>query len=139
MKKILIYFLLVAISSTTINAQSITGMVVDEYDAPLSYSNIILQRSDSTYIDGTVADTSGRFTLAAHPEAARVQVKFIGFKTDYRALNDLELIKLTPDTKVLGKAVVKATLPKTEIHGDALVTKIENSVLAESGSATDVP
>lgn len=139
MKKTLLIFLLSAITSyMTLNAQSITGRVVDEYDAPLSYANIILQRPDSTYIYGTVADTSGRFTIAAHPEAAWVQVTFIGYETQYRALNDLELIKLNPDTQVLGKAVVKAVLPKTEIHGDALVTKIENSVLAESGSATDV-
>ena len=125
-------------SSITTNAQSITGKVVDETDTPLAYANVILQKSDSTYIAGAVADTAGRFALAAHPEAAWVQVTFIGYETQYRSLNDIELIKLTPDTEVLGKAVVKAVLPKTEIHGDALVTKIENSVLAESGSATDV-
>ena len=127
-----------ATSSITTNAQSITGKVVDETDTPLAYANVILQKSDSTYIAGAVADTAGRFALAAHPEAAWVQVTFIGYETQYRALNDIELIKLTPDTEVLGKAVVKAVIPKTEIHGSALVTKIENSVLAESGSATDV-
>ncbi len=124
--------------STTTRAQSLSGKVVDESNAPLSYANIILQRSDSTYIDGAVADNDGRFAIAAHPEAVRVQITFIGYETQYRSLNNIELIRLTPDTEVLGKAVVKATLPKTEIHGDALVTKIENSVLAESGSASDV-
>ena len=127
-----------ATSSITTKAQSITGKVVDETDTPLAYANVILQKSDSTYIAGAVADTAGRFAIAAHPEAAWVQVTFIGYETQYRTLNDIELIKLTPDTEVLGKAVVKAVLPKTEIHGDALVTKIEHSVLAESGSATDV-
>ena len=139
MKRILLLCLLTAIvSSLSLCAQNITGKVVDETDAPLAYANIILQRSDSTYIDGAVADTAGRFVLAAHPEAVRVQVTFIGYETVYRALNELELIRLVPDTEVLGKAVVRATLPKTEIKGDALVTKIENSVLAESGSAADV-
>ena len=139
MKKIFLFLILMAVTSSfTTNAQSITGKVVDETDSPLAYANVILQKSDSTYIAGAVADTAGRFTIAAHPEAAWVQVTFIGYETQYRALSDIELIKLTPDTEVLGKAVVKAVLPKTEIHGDALVTKIENSVLAESGSATDV-
>ena len=139
MKRLFVlYFLLTAVSSISLSAQNITGKVVDEYDSPLAYANVILQRSDSTYIEGAVADTSGRFTISSHPEAARLQISFIGYETQYRALNDLELIRLEPDTEVLGKAVVKATLPKTEIHGDALVTKIENSVLAESGSATDV-
>ena len=137
MKRVFILFIMMALSITA-NAQSITGMVVDETDTPLAYANVILQKSDSTYIAGAVADTAGRFTIAAHPEAAWVQVTFIGYETQYRSLKDLELIKLIPDTEVLGEAVVKATLPKTEIHGDALVTKIEHSVLAESGSATDV-
>ncbi|MBR6546727.1 MAG: outer membrane beta-barrel protein [Bacteroidales bacterium] len=139
MKKVFLFLILMAVTSSfTTNAQSITGKIVDETDTPLAYANVILQKSDSTYIAGAVADTAGRFAIAAHPEAAWVQVTFIGYETQYRSLNDIELIKLTPDTEVLGKAVVKAVLPKTEIHGDALVTKIENSVLAESGSATDV-
>ena len=139
MKRVFLFLILMAVtSSITTKAQSITGKVVDETASPLAYANVILQKGDSTYIAGAVADTAGRFAIAAHPEAAWVQVTFIGYETQYRALNDIELIKLTPDTEVLGKAVVKAVIPKTEIHGDALVTKIENSVLAKSGSATDV-
>ena len=139
MKRLFLFLILMAAtSSITTNAQSITGKVVDETDTPLAYANVILQKSDSTYIAGAVADTAGRFALAAHPEAAWVQVTFIGYETQYRALNDIELVKLTPDTEVLGKAVVKAVIPKTEIQGSALVTKIENSVLADAGSASDV-
>ena len=139
MKRLLLLCLFAAVASAmTVSAQSISGKVVDESDAPLAYANVILQRSDSTYIEGAVADTAGMFTMASHPEAVRVQISFIGYETQYRALDDIALVKLLPDTEVLGKVVVKAVLPKTEIHGDALVTKIENSVLAESGSATDV-
>ena len=138
MKRLFVLCFLYAASALSICAQNITGRVIDETDAPLAYANIILQRADSTYIEGAVADTAGIFVLAAHPEAARVQVTFIGYETEYRALNDLDQIRLTPDTEVLGKAVVRATLPKTEVKRDALVTKIENSVLAQSGSATDV-
>lgn len=138
MKRLFVLCFLYAASALSLCAQNITGRVIDETDLPMAYANIILQRADSTYIEGAVADTAGIFVLAAHPEAARVQVTFIGYETEYRALNDLDLIRLTPDTEVLGKAVVRATLPKTEVKGDALVTKIENSVLAQSGSATDV-
>ena len=138
MKRLSALCVLSAVSALTLCAQNFTGKVIDENDSPLAYANIILQRADSTYIEGAVADTAGIFVLTAHPEAARIQVTFIGYETEYRALNDLDLIRLTPDTEVLGKAVVRATLPKTEVKGDALVTKIENSVLAQSGSAADV-
>ena len=52
--------------------------------------------------------------------------------------NDFGVIKMEPDTEMLDKVVVKAVLPKTEIVGDAFVTNVENSVLADAGSANDV-
>ena len=139
MKKIFLTILLSTFASAfSLMAQSVTGKVVDETDAPLAYTNVILQTSDSTYLGGTITDTTGRFVIPGHRDAVRVQITFIGYKTEYRTLDNIEVIKLTPDTEVLGKAVVKATLPKTEIKGDAFVTKIEKSVLAEAGSANDV-
>ena len=140
MKKILLSltFLLAALTSFNLHAQSITGKVLDESDAPLAYANIILQKADSTYLAGTITDTTGTFIISGYHDAVRVQISFIGYETEYRSVDNLTLIRLTPDTEVLGKSVVKATLPKTEIKGDAFVTKIENSVLAEAGSANDV-
>lgn len=139
MKKTIVTIILcVVVSAYNLVAQTITGKVVDEFDAPLAYTNVILQASDSTYLVGTVTDTTGRFVIPGRADAVRVQVSFIGYKPEYRTLDNLEIIKLTPDTEVLGKAVVKATLPKTEIKGDAFVTKIENSVLSQAGSASDV-
>ena len=138
MKKVLIILLLTIVSALSIDAQTITGKVTDEHDVPLAYANIILQKADNTYIDGTITDTTGRFTIAGHKDAVRVQISFIGYETAYRSLNDLATIRLIPDTEVLGKSVVRATLPKTELKGDAFVTKIENSVLSEAGSASDV-
>ncbi len=138
MKKILTIVLLSVIPSLSIVAQSISGKVTDEYDFPLAYANIILQKADHSYIDGTITDTTGRFSISENQEAAIVQISFIGYETVYRTLNDLETVKLTPDSEMIGKAVVKATLPKTEIKGDAFVTKVENSVLSEVGSASDV-
>ena len=137
-KTIVTIILCVVVSAYNLVAQTITGKVVDEFDAPLAYTNVILQASDSTYLVGTVTDTTGRFVIPGRADAVRVQVSFIGYKPEYRTLDNLEIIKLTPDTEVLGKAVVKATLPKTEIKGDAFVTKIENSVLSQAGSASDV-
>ena len=138
MRKILLTLLFTAVCMLNIDAQTITGRVTDENNDPLAFANIILQKADNAYIDGTVTDTSGRFSIAGHQDAAKIQISFIGYKTVYRTLDNLETVKLIPDTEVIGKSVVKATLPKTEIKGDAFVTKIENSVLSEAGSASDV-
>ena len=125
-------------SSVCTYAQNITGKVIDETDMPLAYTNVILQKADSTYIDGTMTDTTGVFVIALHPEAALIQVSFIGYETLYRPMDEISLIKMIPDTEILGNAVVRAVLPKTEIKGDAFLTKVENSVLAQTGSANDV-
>ena len=138
MRKILLTLLFTAVCMLNIDAQTITGWVTDENNDPLAFANVILQKADNAYIDGTVTDTTGQFSIAGHQDAAMVQISFIGYKTVYRTLDNLETVKLTPDTEVIGKSVVKATLPKTEIKGDAFVTKIENSVLSEAGSASDV-
>ena len=122
------------------SAQSFTGKVIDENDMPLAYANVILHRADTTFIAGTVTDTSGVFILDPHSEGAMIQVSFVSYETCYLTITDkyLGTIKMEPDAQMLDKVVVKAVLPKTEIIGDAFVTNIENSVLAEAGSANDV-
>ena len=122
------------------SAQSLTGKVVDENAEPLAYANVVLYKADSTFIAGTVTDTCGVFILSSHPEATMLQVSFVSYNTRNLNVkgNDFGVIRMEQDAEMLGKAVVKAVLPKTEIVGDAFVTNIENSVLAEAGSANDV-
>lgn len=138
MKLFIAVAMIMIAASLDCNSQNIAGKVIDENDMPVAYANVILQKADSAYLDGTVTDTAGIFVLRHHPEAARVQISFVGYGTVYETLDDVSLIRLVPDAEFLGKAVVRAVLPKTEIKGDAFVTKVENSVLADAGSANDV-
>ena len=142
MKKFVFVVVSLVLASITFESfgQTITGKVLDEYDAPLAYATVILQKADSSYVSGTLADSSGVFVLEAVPEAVRVQVSFLGYHHKYVDVkgNDIGIVKMLPDVEMLSRSVVRATLPKTEIVGDAFVTKIENSVLAEAGSANDV-
>lgn len=121
-------------------AQTLTGKVTDENDEPLAYANVVLKKADSTFIAGTVTDTLGIFRLPGQSDAAMLQISFVSYNTVYLPIEgkDFGTIKMEPDAEMIGKAVVKAVLPKTEIQGDAFVTKIENSILAEAGSANDV-
>lgn len=138
MKLFIAVAMIMIAASLDCNSQNIAGKVIDENYMPVAYANVILQKADSAYLDGTVTDTAGIFVLRHHPEAARVQISFVGYGTVYETLDDVSLIRLAPDAEFLGKAVVRAVLPKTEIKGDAFVTKVENSVLADAGSANDV-
>ena len=126
--------------SLSASAQSLKGRVIDENNEPLAYANVMLQKADSTYISGAMTDTLGIFVLEAAPQAAMVHISFIGYEPYMTAVNgtDMGTIRMIPDSEMLSKAVVKGYLPKTVIKGDAFVTPVENSVLAEAGSANDV-
>lgn len=142
MRRYIIVILTLLLGSITFKSfgQTITGKVLDEYDAPLAFANVILQKADSSFVSGTITDTTGVFVLEAVPEAVRIQVSFVSYHHKYIEIdgNDIGIVKMVPDAEMLSKAVVRVTLPKTEIVGDAFVTKIENSVLADAGSANDV-
>ena len=132
--------LLLAVLPLNASAQSLKGKVVDENNEPLAYANVMLQKADSTYLSGTMTDTLGMFILTPDPAASMLHVSFIGYETYLAPVKgtDFGTIKMSPDTEMLGKAIVKGYLPKTVIKGDAFVTPVENSILAEAGSAGDV-
>ena len=132
--------ILLAALKTNVSAQSIKGRVIDENDEPLAYANVMLQKADSTYLGGAMTDTLGVFVLETAPQAAMVNISFIGYEPYITEVHgsDMGTIRMVPDSEMLSKAVVKGYLPKTVIKGDAFVTPVENSVLADAGSANDV-
>lgn len=139
MTRAAITFLLAAFPMSA-SAQSLKGKVTDENNEPLAYANVMLQKADSTYLSGAMTDTLGMFILTQDPAASMLHVSFIGYETCIVPVKgtDFGTIKMNPDTEMLGKAVVKGFLPKTVLKGDAFVTPVENSILAEAGSAGDV-
>lgn len=94
----LISLILISISFESFG-QTITGKVLDEYDAPLAYANVIMQKADSTFLAGTITDTSGVFVLEADPEAVRIQVSFISYHTQYIEIegSNIGIIRMVPD------------------------------------------
>ena len=131
--------LLLTAFSINVSAQSIKGKVVDENNEPLAYANVMLQKADSSYISGTMTDTLGVFVLEPDEEASVIHISFIGYESYVAPVrSDIGTVHMVPDTEMLSRAVVKGFLPKTVIKGDAFVTPVENSVLAEAGSANDV-
>ena len=131
--------LLLTAFSINVSAQSIKGKVVDENNEPLAYANVMLQKADSSYISGTMTDTLGVFVLEPDEEASMIHISFIGYESYVAPVrSDIGTVHMVPDTEMLSRAVVKGFLPKTVIKGDAFVTPVENSVLAEAGSANDV-
>lgn len=119
-------------------AQEIKGKVVDPEGTPVAYANVVLHTIDSAYVAGTVTDEKGIFAIAEKGNGVLLQVSYIGYKPMWITIGTENSIQLQPDAQMLDEVVVKSTLPKTQVKGDAMVTSIENSVLATLGSANDV-
>ena len=124
-----------------ITAQNVSGQLVDEKHLPIPYANIaLLTQSDSVFINGTVSDEQGRFSLDSKDiRSGIVRISSVGYSTIYKPLStDLGTIVLTADTQLLQEIVIKGNLPITRVEGDALVTTIQNTVLSRAGSAKRV-
>lgn len=111
MKRILIFFLLIGISSTLIVAQqrTIKGVVVDEHGQPLSYANIFIKGTS----DGTSSDDKGIFSLKTNQKGEfTLCVLMLGYSPFNKIMtnNQIEnlIIKLKPNSITLDNVVVTA-------------------------------
>ena len=138
MKRLMVMAALMICIIGGVKGQEIKGKVIDYEGQPIAYANVVLHTADSAYIAGTVTDDKGVFAISEKDKGVLLYVSYIGYKPVWQALTSGTSIQLQPDVQMLGEVVVKSTLPKTQIKGDAMVTSIENSVLATLGSANDV-
>lgn len=140
MKRLMTIVALMGCIVSGIRAQQVNGCVVDSEDNPVAYANVVMHTADSAYVAGTVTDALGKFALTGKGNGALLNVSFIGYKTVWQRLDGTKEMRvhLTADNQMLDEVVVKSTLPKTQIKGDAMVTSVENSVLATLGTANDV-
>lgn len=125
-------------------ARDITGRVVDDEGASMEYVNaVVFNKADSAYVTGCVTDADGRLMLSNVPDSADVAVRLtsVGFTPVTCAVppsGDIGTVSMAPATLMLGEVEVKADRPVTAIRGNALVTIVDNTVLAHAGTANDV-
>ena len=125
----------------TAAADTFTGRVVDETNAPAPFANVVLLTgSDSAFVAGTTTDTDGRFTLTGNVTRPIVKITYLGYKTQVMdaTSNDLGTIALEPEATMLGEVVVKGQRPTFRLTTEGLKTEVENSLLSKVGTAKAV-
>ena len=122
--------------AVSLQAQAISGKLVDEKNAPLAYANIVLLQADSTFVSGTISDEMGDFRLLKDEKGQLVRISSIGYTTIYKKVNggDFGTIQMVSDAQLLGEVTVKGTLPTTRLKGDAMITSVTGSVLEQAGT-----
>ena len=129
---------LVTIAST---AQGISGRVIDEQSQPMPYVNVVLlSRTDSAFIAGAVTKDDGTFIIETDRNDGLLKVSSVGYATKYvdAQKGSVGDIQMQPDTQTLGEVVVKGSRPQYQMGNEGLVTNVENTLLSQLGTASDV-
>ena len=129
---------LVAIAST---AQGISGRVIDEQAQPMPFVNVVLvNRADSVFIAGAVTKDDGTFSIETNCNDGLLKVSSVGYITKYidARQGNVGDIQMQPDTQTLGEVVVKGSRPQYQMGKEGLVTNVENTLLSQLGTASDV-
>lgn len=133
---------LLAATAMTARAQTVTGRLTDETHVPLEYANIVLLNPvDSAFIQGTVTDTNGDFTLdKANGKTYILKASSVGYETVYLNCRqgNIGTLVLKSDAIALQETVVTARRPTYKMKGNALVAQVANSLLSTAGTANDV-
>ena len=127
--------------SSSAFSKNIKGRVLDEKGTPLEFVNVVLLQ-DSVFITGVISNSNGEFQLSSDLiTGMQLQLSSVGYDTKIIDINnDGELgdIKMTTSITQLKDVVVKGNASITYLKGNTLVTNVENSILANAGTAKDV-
>lgn len=117
-------------------AQHVTGHVADEEGAPLAYANVVaLSLPDSAFVAGAITSEDGTFAFDVPQQGQLLRFSSVGYETRYvQRAERMGTVTLHPYTDMLDEVVVKASLPKTRMKGDAMLTTVAGSVLEKAGS-----
>ena len=129
------------LATLAVQAQTLTGKLLDEKNQPLPYANIVLlSLPDSAFVTGSVSAEDGTFRLNAACDNRLIRISSIGYATLYKECTgqDLGTLQLQPDAQMLGEVVVKADMPKVRLKGDAQVTTVQGSILEKAGTGNDL-
>ena len=125
----------------------ISGTIQDEQQQPLPSANVLLlSAADSSMVKGTVADTTGVYTLEAVADGNYLlSVQMVGYTSYFSepfrpqaAQQQWPAVRLAEATTELGEVVVKAAKPLMEVTSNALVMNVSASPILQNGTAKEV-
>ena len=136
-KKVIFTTALCLSAMTSTMAQNITGKVVDAKGEPLAFANVVLlNRQDSAFVKGAVSGENGCFSIDSSCDGGIIKVTSVGYKTICKDCigENVGVITMEEDSKMLGEVVVKSSLPKTILKNGGMTTTIAGSVLEKAGT-----
>ena len=138
MKEKVIFTTALCLSAMTpMMAQNIIGKVMNTKGEPLAFANVVLlNRTDSAFVKGAVSGEDGSFVIDSSCNGGIIKVTSVGYKTICKDCEgeNVGIIKMEEDSKMLGEVVVKSSLPKTILKNGGMTTTVVGSVLEKAGT-----
>lgn len=136
----LILLLGILLRTVTMDAQALSGLLVDEQGKPVSFANIVLLSSrDSSFVQGTISDEQGNFNISQTNGHNILSISCLGFIPVTKACTQSPMtIVMHEDTNLLGEIVVKGNRPSYKLTAEGLQMNVQGTVLSKMGTAEDV-
>ncbi|MDO4695194.1 outer membrane beta-barrel protein [Porphyromonas sp.] len=120
---------------STLYAQTIKGIVIDEQNAPLGFATFRVEMlRDSTLIKGGITDVDGKFSVSLEGIKLPVYIRVtsMGYETYVRKVETEQSmhIKMKPSVTVLNEAVVTAERPKHTVIPGGISTNVSGTMLS---------
>lgn len=135
-----VFLLLSLVASVVVaEAQNISGKVVDERGAAVSYVTVaLLEASDSSFVTGVIAGDDGSFTMAGQADNRLVKVSGVGYRTVIlSAATDMSIL-LHPSEQSMKEVTVTASRPVFKMKEGQFVSHIQGTVFSQLGKAVNV-
>ena len=121
---------------------TVVGKVVNGQQQPLPFVNVVvLNPTDSTFVQGAVTDENGRFHIEVPQEQSYLlKLTSVEYAPLFKQVNgdDAGTLTLTEQVHALKEVVVKANRPQFKPVAGGLSVDIANTLLAQMGTASDV-
>ena len=121
-------------------SHDLSGKVIDANGEPLPYVNVVLfSLPDTTFIQGAVTNEQGMFHIVTDKNEGILRLTSIGYETLFLPVKTTTgiSIQMHEDARLLGEVVVKSSLPRTQVKGDAMRTTVDGTILEKAGTASD--
>ena len=121
-KKYIVFTLLLFAIIGVSNAQTVTGKVVNSEQLPIEGATIVMQTIDSLYIDASISNVDGTFTLNKPPKEYRLIVQHLLYQTKQIVSEEKNVgtILLMLQDYALNEVVIKAERPFVKVENGRL-------------------
>ena len=120
--KRLLFSLLTLLCSIVVYAQGVNGCVVTSGGVPVSDASVVLQHTDSTFVNVTITDSDGLFSFAEELDSFRLVVQHMAYRPCEVLISGTAVgdIVLNESDVALEEVVVSAVRPLVKVEDGKL-------------------